>query len=88
MDSRFSPDTILKCPKGHEIKVKDLHSTLNTGVRPPTPIDDAIVFGCSAGKRTHYFNLRDAVGARMFTVEEAFKMVMTATVTWAKHKGG
>jgi hypothetical protein len=64
-------DDYFTCPSGHTHPKERFHSYVKTDVEDP---DIAIIFTCPVGKQDHEFNLRKAVGAGMFTIDQAAKI--------------
>lgn len=56
------------CPSGHTHNLADFGSYVELDVEELT---DAVILTCPGGKREHQFSLRKAIGAGMFTVDEA-----------------
>ena len=79
----MQPDTIITCPSGHSIHAAQLKSHFDLSKK----VEEAIIFDCPGGKRGHSFDIYQAVGARIFTIEEAWKLVMAATVQISQKKG-
>lgn len=64
------------CPSGHKLLMVQFHAYIDTALQG----DESIIFNCPGGKREHSFNIRQAVGCGMLSIEEAFKIVMEATI--------